>query len=388
MLLLVGGALLTSLQRVLAVDIGFRPERLLTAQVSLPQTRYSTATDVRSLLDRLLTRFRQLPDVEAAGFASAIPFSGAPSQNMILAEGYQMAPGESLVSAQHVSVSDGYFEALGARLVAGRWFNHGDIDSGHRVIIIDEKLARKFFPGGDAVGRRMWELRGTERIFQQPPDDQMLAVVGVVAEVRLSDVVDDPGVRSNGACYYPHSQRTARAVGFAIRTAGEPAGLVGCLRRALAELDPELALFDVDTADNLIDRSLVDRRTPALLVTAFAVVALFLAIVGVYGVIAYQVSQRTREIGLRMALGADARRIFGLVLSEGAVIIATGKGVGVLGATLLRHTIETQLYQTNPMELGVLIAVGGVLVVVALLATAIPARRAAKTEPNIALTHL
>src|SRR3990170_3958303 len=179
MLLLAGGALLASLQRVLAVDIGFRPERLLTAQVSLPQTRYTTAADVRNLLDRLLTRVRQLPDAEAAGLASTTPFGGAPSQNMILAEGYQMAPGESLVSAQHVSVSDGYFETIGARLVAGRWFHRSDTDGGRRVIIIDEKLARKFFPDGDAVGRRMWELRGTERIFQQPPDDQMLTVVGV-----------------------------------------------------------------------------------------------------------------------------------------------------------------------------------------------------------------
>lgn len=388
MLLLGGGALLASLQRVLAVDIGFRPERLLTAQVSLPQTRYTTAADVRNLLDRLLTGVRQLPDAEAAGLASTTPFGGAPSQNMILAEGYQMAPGESLVSAQHVSVSDGYFETIGARLVAGRWFDRRDVDSARRVIIVDEKLARKFFPDGDAVGRRMWELRGTERIFQQPPDDQMLTVVGVVAEVRLSDVVDDPGVRSNGACYYPTSQRTARAVGLAIRTAGEPATLVPAVRRVLVELDAELPLFDVDTVDHLIDRSLVDRRTPAVLAATFALVALLLAALGVYGVLAYQVSQRTREIGLRMALGADARRIVRLVLREGAVIIGSGTVAGLAGATLLRRTIETQLYGTGAMEPAILIVVSGLLVLVALLATSIPARRAARTDPNIALADI
>jgi predicted lysophospholipase L1 biosynthesis ABC-type transport system permease subunit len=216
----------------------------------------------------------------------------------------------------------------------------------------------------------------------------MLTIVGVVAEVRLTDVVDDPGVRSNGACYYPHSQRTARTVGLAIRAAGEPANLVGDVRRVLGELDPELPLFDVNTVDNLIDRSLVDRRTPALLATAFAVVALFLATIGVYGVLAYQVSQRTRELGLRMALGADGRHIFRLVLSEGASIIAAGIGTGLLGATLLRRTIETQLYGTASMEPTVLITVGGILVVVALLATAIPARRAARTDPNVALAQL
>jgi len=387
MLLLAGGALLASLQRVLAVDIGFRPERLLTAQVSLPQTRYATAADVRNLLDRLLIQVRQLPEAEAAGLASTTPFGGAPSQNMILAEGYQMAPGESLVSAQHVSVSEGYFETIGARLVAGRWFDRSDIDGGRRVIIVDEKLARKFFPDGNAIGRRMWELRGTERMFQQPPDDQMLTVVGVVAEVRLSDVVDDPGVRSNGACYYPSAQRTPRAVGLAIRTAGEPATLVSAVRRVLVGLDPELPLFDVDSVDHLINRSLVDRRTPALLAGAFALTALLLAALGVYGVLAYQVSQRTREIGLRMALGADARRIFSLVLKDGMVIIAGGTLAGLAGATLLRRAIEVQLYGIGAMEPVVLLFVTGLLVGVALLATAIPARRAARTDPNIALIH-
>lgn len=387
-LLLAGGALLASLQRVLAVDVGFRPERLLTAQVNLSQTRYTTAVDVRNLLDRLLTQVRRLPGAEAAGLASATPFGGAPNQNMILAEGYQMAPDESLVSAQHVSVSDGYFEAIGARLVAGRWFDHSDMAGGRRVIVIDEKLARKFFPAGDAIGRRMWELRGSERIFQQPPDDRMLTVVGVVAEVRLSDVVDDPGVRSNGACYYPSSQRTPWAVGLAIRTAGEPTSLVSALRRVLVELDPELPMFDVAAVDHLIHRSLVDRRAPALLAAAFALVALLLAALGVYGVLSYQVSQRTREIGVRMALGADARRIFRLVLSDGAIMIGAGTAIGLMGATLLRRTIETQLYGTKALEPAVLVLVSGLLAVVALLATAIPARRAARTDPNTALSHV
>lgn len=197
MLLVAGGVLLASLQRVLAVDLGFRSDRLLTAQLTLPATRYATTTDRHGFVNRLLDRLRQLPGVEAAGLASTTPFGGATTDNVLLAEGYQMAPGESVISVYHVSVSDGYFEAIGARLLAGRWFDERDVEGRRRVIIIDERLSRRFFPEGNAVGQRMWALRGTE--LAPPSEDEMLTVVGVVAEMRLTDVVDDPGVRSNGA---------------------------------------------------------------------------------------------------------------------------------------------------------------------------------------------
>lgn len=386
MLLVAGGVLLASLQRVLSVDVGFRTERLLTAQLNLSLVRYTTAADILSLADRLLDRVRQLPGIEAAGLASTTPFGGETSDNALLAEGYQMAPRESVVSVYHVSVSDGYFETIGARLIAGRWFDDGDVDGRRKVIVIDERLARKFFPDGHAIGRRMWQLRGTERMFAPPPDNEMLTVVGVVAEMRLTDVVDDPGVRTNGACYYPYRQRASRTMGLAIRTAAEPASIVGTVRRTLADLDPELPLSNVDTVDNLIDRSLVDRRTPALVAAGFAVVALLLATLGVYGVLAYQVSLRTREFGIRLALGADARRIFRLVLSEGGLIVGVGVLGGLAGAMLVRRTIESQLYGIGMMDPRVLVVVVGGLAIVALFAITIPARRAARTDPTIALT--
>lgn len=386
MLLVAGGVLLASLQRVLSVDLGFRPERLLTAQLTLPPTRYPTATDIQSLIDRLVDRVRRLTGVEAAGLASTTPFGGVSSNNVVIAEGYRMAPGESVISVNHVSVSDGYFDTIGARLLAGRWFDEGDISGRRRVIIIDDRLARKFFPDGNAIGRRMWQTR-SDRLFTPPPDDEKLTIVGVVAEVRLTDVVDDPGVRSNGACYYPYSQRAVRTAGLAIRTAREPSGIVASVRSALADLDPELPLYSVDTVDNLVNRSLIDRRTPALLAGGFAFVALVLAALGVYGVLAYQVSQRTRELGIRMALGADAPKIFRLVLGEGVAIVGAGALVGLAGATLLRRTIEAQLYGVGAMDPSVLIAVI-VLMAAALLAIVIPARRAARTNPTVALTDV
>jgi ABC-type antimicrobial peptide transport system permease subunit len=193
-------------------------------------------------------------------------------------------------------------------------------------------------------------------------------------------------VRSNGACYYPYRQRTSRTIGLAIRTAAEPSSIAGTVRRALADLDPELPLYDVDTVDNLINRSLVDRRTPALVAAGFAAVALLLATLGVYGVLAYQVSQRSREFGIRMALGADARGIFRLVLSEGGVIVGVGLLAGLAGAMLVRRTIEAQLYGIGVMDPKVVVVVGGGLAVVALLAITIPPRRAARTDPTVALT--
>lgn len=385
-LLVVGAALLASLQRVLDVDLGFRSERLLTAQVNLPPGRYATPEATQAFADRLLERIRALPGVTAAGVASATPFGQTPGSNPVLVEGYRMAPGESLVTVHHVSVSSNYLEAIGARLIAGRWLDDGDIDGGRRVIVIDERVARRFFPDGNAIGRRMWPLRGTERMYDMPPDTERYTVVGVVAEVRLSDVVDDPGIRTNGVCYYPFVQRPALGLGLALRTDGDPDLAVGAARRALAGLDPELPLYDVADVDTLIDRTLFDRRTPALLAAGFAVVALLLATCGVYGVLAYDVAARTRELGIRMALGADRPQVFRLVLIEGARIVAAGGLLGLVGAAALRRALDAQLYGVNSFDPTVLATVVGLLSAVTLAAIAIPARRAARTDPTVAMS--
>lgn len=387
MLLVAGAALLASLQQVLAVDLGFRPQGLLTAQLNLPAARYSSAAAVRGFASRLVDGVGALPGVVAAGVASATPFGATPSNNVVFAEGYQMAPGESIVSASHVSVSNGYLEAIGARLVAGRWFDQGDVDGRRRVTIIDERLARRFFPNGDAIGRRMWPLRHTERMYEPPPEDERYTVVGVISEVRLTDVVDDPGVRTHGALYYPFEQRPMLTAGLALRTEGDPSLVVGAVRRVLANLDPQLPLYDVAEVENLIDRSLFDRRTPALLAAAFAMVALLLASLGVYGVLAYQVAQRTRELGIRMALGADARRVFRLVLGEGLAIVVTGALLGLAGAALLRRAIDAQLYGVGALDLTILAAVAALLAAVTLVAITIPAGRAARTDPTVAMSE-
>jgi predicted permease len=386
LVLLIGaGLLVASFERVLAVDPGFRPDHVLTATVSLPASRYADNTAVRAITGRLLEQVRRLPGVTAAGVTSWMPLSGESDDSVILAEGYQMTRGESLISPMNMAVSDGFFEAMGATLVEGRLFSAGDIEARPRVLVVDERLARKFWPGRSAVGKRMYRPTNPNDLFAKPPEDQMLTVVGVIRDMRLVGLIDPPAVRLAGAYFLPFRQNPSRSLNLAVRASQEPAALTGAVRRVLAALDPELPLHGVRTLEERVARALTDRRTPALLATGFAAVALLLAAIGLYGVLAYQVSQRTREIGIRMALGAGRPRIFGLVLGEGAILVGAGSALGLAGAFLLRRTIETQLYQVSAMDPRVVVAGAATLAVVAFVACVVPARRASKTDPVVAL---
>jgi predicted permease len=386
MLLIGAGVLLASFERVLNINPGFTPENLLIGTVSLPASRYADDTALRTTTDRLLERLRAVPGVVAAGVTTTLPFGGAYSDSVILAEGYQMQPGESLISPGQVSVSPGYFEAMNARLVAGRFYTGQETERSQRVLIIDEELARRFWPNGDALGKRMYMPINIENVTAKPADDQMMTIVGIIAPMRLRGLVELAGERRVGNYFWPIQQQPARTLGIAIRTAQAPELVTGAVRREIAAIDPELPFFGVRTMEEQMSRSLIDRRTPMLLATGFAAVALFLAAIGIYGVLAYQVSQRRREIGIRMALGAASASIFNLVLREGGVIVALGAGLGLGGAFLLRRTIETQLYETAAMDPIVVAVVAAMLIAVALVACVVPARRAAKTDPLIALT--
>jgi predicted lysophospholipase L1 biosynthesis ABC-type transport system permease subunit len=206
-----------------------------------------------------------------------------------------------------------------------------------------------------------------------------------VENVRLDGLIDGAGFRTVGAYYMPLEQTVVRTLALAVRTGQEPTSVTSAIRAELAAIDPELPLYGVRTMDERIDLSLVDRRTPMLLALGFAAVALFLAAIGIYGVLAYQVSQRTREISIRIALGAATSSIFSMVLREGAVIVAIGVAIGLTGAFLLRQTLQSQLYEVGAMDPIVIGSVASVLAIVALLAILLPARRAAKTDPVHAL---
>jgi predicted permease len=386
LVLLVGaGLLLASFQKVLAVDAGFEADHVLTGSIALPLARYKDDAAVRNAHDIILQRVRTLPGVQAAGFTTTLPMSGNYSDSVILAEGYQMAPGESLVSPSQVAVSDGYFEAMKTPLVRGRYFDRRDHETAARAIIVDERLAGKFWPGQDPIGRYMYQPSDVKNIMQPPPREEWFTVVGVVKDVRLAGLVDRADLKRVGTYYFPLRQAVSRAVGLAVRTAQDPTSTTSAIRREIAAVDPELPFYGVRTMSEWVEQSLVDRRTPMLLAISFASVALFLAAIGIYGVLAYQVSQRRREIGIRMALGAETANIFAMVLREGAIIVLAGAVAGLAGAFALRQTLQSQLYEIGAMDPRVVSSVAAVLIVVALVACLLPARRAAKTDPVMAL---
>lgn len=385
MLLIGAGLLLASFERVLGIQPGFEPTQLLTARVSPPGSRYPDDPQLLAFADRLLAAVRTVPGVEHAGATSVIPFGGDANDSVILAEGYQMAPGESLISPYQVSATPGYLEALRVPLKSGRLFTDSDTATSQRVVIVDEALARKFWPGQDPVGRRMFKPQNPEDFTKPGPKTQWITVIGVVGETKMAGLVTSD--TRFGTYYFPATQDAFRTMSLAIRTAGDPLAVTNSVRQRLASIDPELPLYSVRTMEDRIGESLTDRRTPMLLASMFAVVALFLAAMGLYGVLAYQVAQRRKEIGIRMALGSEPRGIFTLVLREGVALLGVGLIAGLGGAFFIRGAMESQLYEVSAMDPLVLSSVAAVLAVVAVVACAVPARRAARIDPNVALAE-
>jgi predicted permease len=385
-LLIGAGLLLTSFQRLLGVDPGFVPEHVLTVRTHPMPSAYPDDAALTAYTNRALERLRALPGIESVGATSFLPFSWNASSSVVVAEGYTPAPGESVVSPSQLYVTPGYLEALKVQLKRGRFFTDADGTDTTRAIILDERLAEKFWPGADPIGRRMYLPERPEDIVTPRPDVKYMQVVGVVGTVKLKGLVEGEHARA-GAYYMPYAQSPSREISFAIRSRGDLASTTAAVERALAEIDPAVKAYDVFAMSERISRSLDQRRAPMVLSIAFGVVALLLASVGLYGVLAYQVSQRTREIGIRMALGSDPGSILRLVLGEGVALVAVGLAGGLAGAVLLRGVIASQLYGVGALDPLVMVAAIVVLAATSLTASFGPARRAAKVSPVVALSQ-
>lgn len=384
LILLAGaGLLLASFRQVLAVKPGFAAENMLTGSVSLPGVQYKSDSELVAFMGRVLEKVRALPGATVAGSTDSIPFGHNFTDSLILAEGYTMKPGESVVSPDNIVATPGYFEAMRVPLIEGRLFDSRDTIDSPKVIIVDQKLAQKFWPGTSALGRRMWLPNGPEDLVQPTANSRLYTVVGVVGSVKRRALVD-PDERV-GAYYFPYNQNPRYTLTFAVRTAGKPSMVAPALRKAVMEVDPGLPLYDVQTMEERIDESLIARRSPVLLAMGFGFVALFLAGVGIYGVLAYTVAQRTREIGIRMALGSTAQRVFKLIVGEGFVLLAIGFALGLAGTFSLAKYVESQLFGVRPMDPRVLGCVAGILALAAMIACVLPARRAASVDPIVAL---
>jgi len=383
-LLIGAGLLFATFRKALAVDPGFMPAGVLTAAVSLPDARYPDAAARRRFTDEALRRMRALATVTVSGATDSLPLGNNASASAILAEGYQAKKGESLIAPSEARVSPGYFETMRARLVSGRFFDDRDTADATKVIMIDDRLARRFWPNQNPIGRRMYKPSDEAGdLTAITAKTEFFTVVGVIAEMKQRSLTD--GDRAVGAYYFPIAQDPQSGLTFVLRSNGDPTALGGAVRREIAALDAQLPVFEVQPMTYWTARSLANRRAPALLSMVFGLVALFLSAIGIYGVLAYLVTQRTKEIGIRVALGSTAAAVFRLVLREGLVLVGIGLVLGGIGSLLLRHTLESLLFGVSATDPRVLLLVSGVLGVVAAVACCVPARRATKIDPLVAL---
>ncbi len=298
---------------------------------------------------------------------------------------YRTKPGESLISPRRLAVTPGYFETMKIALIRGRYFEERDTESAPGVVIVDEALARHYWPNEDPVGRRMFQPDNPAHPMVADANTRWYTVVGVVRSVRLEDLA---GARNAfGAYYFPYAEDPSRAYTFAIRTDhdGDRSGVTRAVRQAVAQIDPELALFDIKTMEERAELSMSSRRTSMTLATIYGGFALFLSTIGIYGVLAYLVTQRRREIGIRVALGSTPAGIVRFVLRECLVLVAVGLSLGLAGAVAIRKLIATQLYDVYPLDPLVVGGVTLLLGIVALAACIVPARRAMRTDPMVAL---
>jgi predicted permease len=377
LVLLVGaGLMMKSLFRLLAVDPGFNPENLLTMRVSLPTTKYPEDGQLVAFHQQLLPRIENLPGVKNVGTVSVLPLVGGNTSRFIVMGRPAPPPGEEM-EGNIRDITPGYFHLMSIPVVRGRDFTDRDKQDTPPVVIINQTMANRLFPGTDPVGQRL-----TYSSIQNPPQ---LEIVGVVGDekIRGLDAEIAPVV------YSPYLQDPDRTLNLVIRTTSDPNAVAAAVKSEIQSLDADLPVFDVRTIEQLIDNSPSTflRRYPAFLISVFAGVALLLAMVGIYGVISYSVSQRTHEIGVRMALGAQRSDIFKMILGQGLILTMIGIGTGLLTALVLTRFLSSLLFNVSANDPLTYIIVSLPLVCVSLLACYIPARKATRVDPMVALRY-
>jgi predicted permease len=374
-LLIGAGLLIASFRLVISEDPGFRAERILTARLNLPRTRYKERPQVDEFVRRALEGIRTLPGVSGAAINSNLPFTNTPNNSVVRVEGYTLAPGEMPPVPSWNRVSANYFAVMGIPLLEGRAFDRDTADS-TKVVIVDEFLARKYWPSGSPIGGRV--NTGLD------DDSDIYTVVGVVGSIKKNNL---SGEELPGSLYFPYKQLTPWSMSLVVKTELEQSALIGALRAKILEIDKAQPLYDVKTMETRLDDSLTARRSILGFSLAFALLALLLSGIGIYGVLAYAVSQRTQEIGVRSALGAGAGDLIRMVAGYGVKLAGIGLAIGLAGAYALTRFMASLLYGVQPTDPMVFVAVSGVLAAVALLASVIPAVRAVRIQPMAALRY-
>lgn len=376
MLLTGAGLLIRSFAQALKVDTGLEADRVVTARLALTREHRASNDAAKAIRDRLIQAMREIPGVTSVALSFSTPFQGGLPINAFTLETDTLPPGSPQPGAFRVLVTPGYLETLGLTLVEGRFYEEADMAPDRRLFVVDESFARKFFPNGSAVGGRF-------NFGPRParPEDWPV-IIGVVKDVPHNGVEEKSG---NPFIYQAMQAGAPAGLTLFLRTDRPTDDVVTALRAKVRAIDPALPLFEAGGLEEAVGSSFDNRRAVMLLLSAFAGLALFLSALGIYGVLAYDVSQRTREIGVRSAIGASRGQIAGLVVRQGLWKGAIGVVLGLVGAALLSNSISTLLYNVQPTEPSVYAAVSAVLVAVALAASYLPARRAARIDPLIAL---
>ena len=376
LVLLIGAGLLTrSFQRVMDVDLGFNPDSVLEFYLDVGFSKPLDLQQRAAFYDELLRRIEGLPGVEAAFAGTSLPLRNSRIGFGVVIEGRPMPPLDQIQSARHCAVTADYFQDLGIPLLRGRFFTETDNLGKPGVMIINETMAKRCFPEEDPIGK---SIRSGMRLSDEEP--QSYEIVGIVGDVK--DAI--PGER-RPYMYVPYSQQTWPFMSFGVRTTVDPKSLIGAVRAEVAALTREEAAFEFQTMDERLGELVARRRFTMFLLALFAGTALVLAAVGLYGTLAHGVAQRTHEIGVRMALGAQRADVLRLVLRQGGVLIAIGSGIGLTAALAGSHLLMGVLYGISPHDPATFTGVPLLLLGVALLACYLPARRAAKIDPMSAL---
>ena len=378
LVLLVGaGLLLKSFARLQQVDPGFNPKNVLTAELALPPLKYPRGKPVIDFYNELYRRVKALPGVEAAAFTTILPLSGTNSDSSFAIEGMDRMQMKVPPDEEIRDVTPEYFQVLQTPLLHGRVFNESDTADAPLVATINQALAHKYFGETDAVGKRITQSDPTK------PGAKWVTIVGVVSDIRHRGLDED----AKPEYYLPHTQQPSRAMTLAVRSTQDPRGLTNSIRAALRELDPEQPMANVRTFEQVASDSLAPRKLSVVLLAVFAGVALLLAAIGIYGVMSFLVVQRTHEIGVRMALGAQRSDVLRLVVGHGLKLLAIGSAIGLIMAAAGTPLLSALLYNVRAFDLTTFAIVAGTLAVVALLASYIPARRATRADPMLALGH-
>jgi putative ABC transport system permease protein len=389
-LLLVGaGLLIRSFQHLLEVNPGFEPQHLLSMKLSPPAKAYPDGTPLQTFYQQVLERVKTIPGVQAAGAVSELPLSDSYSSGSTFFEQTTItdlpryAPMSNLpfTEIDYRTIVPGYFQAMQIPLVRGRFLSDADTSDSPRVAVVDRDFANRFWPNEDPIGKRI-AVQAVPK--SEPLIPQWCTVVGVVGHVKHYG----PDVEGREQAYFPLTQLTfARTMFLAVRTTLAPASVTSAIRQQVLAVDKNMSIYDVSTMDQLLANSVAQPRLNLTLLVSFAAIALVLAAVGIYGVMAYTVTQRTHEIGIRMAMGAQSEDVLKQVLREGAQLAAVGLALGLVGSLAASRLIATLLFGVKPTDPLTLASVAVILAIVALAACYIPARRATRVDPLTALRY-